>query len=269
MRTPKPTALALGVLAILIALAEVLPYLWMLSTSFMTLPEAGAGRLLPEQVQLGNYAEVLRTYPAGGFVLNTVLVTVSIAALQLFFGCLAGYAFARLRWPGRDLCFGLVLACLLIPPQVRFLPVFLLLNELKLVNTYIALILPHSVSALGTFLIRQAFLAVPEELLEAARLDGASTWTLVWRILVPAARPTLVAFALFSIVYHWNDYFWTLVMTTDEAVRTLPLWLAMTREEGTGVRWHLVMAANVLVAAPLLVLFALAQRQVVRAFQLR
>jgi len=251
-----------------VAVLEVIPYVWMVLSSLMSLREAGTGAWWPAQLRWDNYQEVLRAAPFGRYYLNTLLVCVAIAGLQLVFACTAGYAFARLRFPGRDLLFGLVLACLLIPPQVRFVPVFLLLNELGLLNGYLALILPHSVSALGTFLIRQAFLVVPEEVVEAARLDGASTLRILWSIMVPIARPTLVAFALFSIVYHWNDLFWPLVMTSDESVRTLPLGVAMLREEGTGVRWHLLMAANVLMVMPLLALFALAQRQIVRAFQL-
>ena len=258
------TLIVAGVLALL----EVLPYVWMVLSSLMSVPEASVGALLPARLRWENYAEVLRSAPLGRYYLNTVLVCGGIVVLQLIFACTAGYAFARLRFPGRDLLFGLVLACLLIPPQVRFVPVFLLLNELHLINTYAALILPHAVSALGTFLLRQAFLAVPEDVIEAARLDGASIWQIIVHIMVPMVRPTLVAFALFSIVYHWNDYFWTLVMTTDESVRTLPLGVAMMREEGTGVRWHLLMAANVLMVMPLLALFAVAQRHIVKAFQL-
>jgi sn-glycerol 3-phosphate transport system permease protein len=254
-------------LAAVIALAEVLPYVWMVLSSFMTLNEASTGAFWPSAFQWSNYAQVIRSVPIGRYYLNTVVVTVGIAGLQVFFACLAAYAFARMRFPGRDLLFALVLVCLLIPPQVRFVPVFLMLNEVGLLNTYLALILPHSVSALGTFLIRQAFLAVPEDLIDAARVDGASTMQVIWRIMVPAARPTIVAFVLFSVVYHWNDYFWTLVMTSDETVRTLPLGVAMMREEGTGVRWHLLMAANVLMVMPLLAFFAAAQRNIVKAFQ--
>jgi sn-glycerol 3-phosphate transport system permease protein len=253
--------------AALIALAEVLPYLWMVLSSFMTLPEVSQGATFPESFQWSNYAEVASSVPIGRYYLNTIIVTLCIAVMQIIFGVMAAYAFARLRFPGRDLLFVLVLACLLIPPQVRFVPVYLMLAEVDLLNTYWALILPHSVSALGTFLLRQAFLAVPREVIDAARVDGASTLQIIWKIMVPAARPTIVAFALFSIVYHWNDYFWTLVMTSDDTVRTLPLGVAMMREEGTGTRWHLLMAANVLMVVPLLVLFAAAQRQIVKAFQ--
>jgi len=252
------SARLLWAVALLIALVEVFPYLWMVTSSFMTLPEASSGALLPESLQWNNYAEVVRSVPIGHYYVNTVIVTAAIAVLQLLFACLAAYAFARLRFRGRDLCFGLVLVCLMVPPQVRFVPVYLMLAEVGWLNSYAALILPHSVSALGTFLIRQAFLSVPEDVIDAARVDGASTLRIIRRIMIPAAMPTIVAFALFSVVYHWNDYFWTLVMTTDDTVRTLPLGVAMMREEGTGVRWHLLMAANVIMVLPLLLAGTLA-----------
>lgn len=266
--TPGGTGWMLAIAAV-IAAVEVLPYVWMMLSSVMSLPEASRGAWFPSDWQWSNYGAVVESIPLGRYYWNTVVVTAGIAFLQIVFACLAGYAFARLRFPGRDILFGLVLACLLIPPQVRFVPVFLMLNEAGLINTYAALILPHSVSALGTFLFRQAFLAVPQDVVDAAKVDGASTLQIIGRVMVPAAMPTVVAFALFSVVYHWNDYFWTLVMTTDETVRTLPLGVAMMREEGTGVRWHLLMAANVLMVVPLLGLFAVAQRHIVRAFQIQ
>lgn len=253
--------------AAIIAIVEVGPYLWMVLSSFMSLEEVSTGTMIPSRLQWSNYSEVLSSAPFGRYYFNTILVTVSIAVLQIGFACTAGYAFARLRFPGRDLLFVLVLVCLLIPPEVRFMPVFLGLNEAGMINTYWALILPHSVSALGTFLMRQAFLVVPDEVVDAAKVDGAGTLRIIWSVMMPAARPTIIAFALFSVVYHWNDYFWTLVMTSDESVRTLPLGIALLKEEGTGLRWHIIMAGNVLMVAPLLVLFAIAQKHIVRAFQ--
>jgi sn-glycerol 3-phosphate transport system permease protein len=152
-----------------------------------------------------------------------------------------------------------------VPAQVTFVPVFLLFAKVRLTNTMAALVLPFGVSALGTFLVRQALLSVPDEIIEAARLDGASEAVIVYRILGPLLMPTLVSLFLVSFVFHYNDYFWPLVMTTDDAVRTLPLGVALVREQGTGVRWHIVMAANVILSAPVLVLFAVAQRHLVRA----
>jgi len=122
---------------------------------------------------------------------------------------------------------------------------------------------------MGTFLVRQAMLAVPDELVEAARLDGAGEATIVFRVLAPLVRPTLAAMFLFSFVYHYSDYFWPLMMTTDDRVRTLPLAVALLREQGTGVRWHIVMAGNVLLSLPVLALFALAQRRILRAVTAR
>jgi sn-glycerol 3-phosphate transport system permease protein len=158
-----------------------------------------------------------------------------------------------------------VLACLLVPPQVTFVPVFTLLGSVGLVNTMAALVVPFAVSAFGTFLVRQALSQVPDELVEAARLDGAGELTIVYRILAPVIRPTLAAMFLFSFIYHYSDYFWPLVMTTDDRVRTLPLAIALLREQGTGVRWHVVMAGNVVLSLPVLAVFALAQRHLVRA----
>jgi sn-glycerol 3-phosphate transport system permease protein len=137
------------------------------------------------------------------------------------------------------------------------------------VNTFAALVLPFGASALGTFLVRQALLSVPDAIIEAARMDGASELTIVYRILGPMLRPTLASLFLFSFVFHYNDYFWPLVMTTDDAVRTLPLAIALLREQGTGVRWHIVMAGNVLLSAPVLVVFAIAQKELMRAVTAR
>jgi len=170
---------------------------------------------------------------------------------------------------GRRRAFTLILACLLIPAQVTFVPVFTILGSVHLVNTFGALILPFGVSALGTFLVRQALLSVPDEIIEAARMDGASEARIIYGLLGPMIRPTLASLFLFSFVFHYNDYFWPLVMTTDEKVRTLPLAVALLREQGTGVRWHIVMAGNVILSLPVLMVFAAAQRQILRAVTAR
>ena len=154
---------------------------------------------------------------------------------------------------------------MLIPPHLTLVPVFSMLGPVGLVNTMGALVVPFAVSALGTFLVRQALMSVPNEIIEAARLDGASELRIVYGILGPLLRPTLAAMFLFSFVYHYSDYFWPLVMTTDDSVRTLPLAVALLREQGTGVRWHVVMAGNVVLSAPILAVFAIAQRHIVRA----
>jgi sn-glycerol 3-phosphate transport system permease protein len=243
------------------------PYAWMLSTSFRTLGEivTDPARPLPEHLQAGAYREVFATIPVGRTMAVTAFMAGAIALLQIALALPAGYALAKLRFTGRSFTFGVVLACLLVPAQATFVPVFLMLAKVHLVDTMAALVVPFGASALGTFLVRQALAAVPDEIIEAARMDGAGEWTIVYRILGPMLTPTLVSLFLVSFVFHYSDYFWPLVMTTSESVRTLPLGVALLREQGTGVRWHIVMAGNVVLSAPVLVLFALVQRHLLRA----
>jgi sn-glycerol 3-phosphate transport system permease protein len=259
------------ILALAAAFVWVGPYLWMLSTSFKTLPEIVAAPTypLPSSLSLAAYREVVDAVPFGRYLLNTLFMATAIAALQIALALPAGYALAKLRFSGRRAAFWLVLACLIIPPQVTFVPVFTMLGPLGLINTMTALVVPFAVSAFGTFLVRQAMLAVPDEIIEAARIDGASELYIVYRLLGPIVAPTLSAVFLFSFVYHYNDYFWPLMMTSDDRVRTLPLAIALLREQGTGVRWHIVMAGNVLLSVPVLALFALAQRRILRAVTAR
>lgn len=259
-----------AVLAI-VALLWLGPYAWMTLTSLKTLPEIVAAPTypFPAAIQLGAYREVFAEIPVIRYLINTVVMAVAIALLQIALALPAGYALAKLRFTGRRRAFALVLAALLVPAQVTFVPAFTLLGRLHLVNTFAALVLPFGVSALGTFLVRQALLSVPDEIIEAARLDGASEAQIIYGLLAPVLRPTLAALFLFSFVFHYNDYFWPLVMTTDERVRTLPLAIALLREQGTGVRWHIVMAGNVLLSVPVLLVFAAAQRQILRAVTAR
>jgi sn-glycerol 3-phosphate transport system permease protein len=154
----------------------------------------------------------------------------------------------------------------MVPPQIRFVPIYIMLAKVGLLNTYPALILPYATSALGTFLIREAFASISNDVLDAARIDGANVLQIIFRVMVPIAMPTIIAFSLFSVVYHWNDYFWPLVMTTNETVRTLPLGVALLREEGTGARWHIIMAGNMFVVVPMILTFLVAQRHIIRAF---
>lgn len=263
--------LASDAVLLVVAIVWLGPYAWMTITSLKTLPEITRAPAypLPQAFQLGAYREVLQAVPVMRYFVNTVFMATAIALLQIALALPAGYALAKLRFVGRSAAFVLVLSCLLIPAQVTFVPVFTMLGSVGLVNTFGALILPFGVSALGTFLVRQALLSVPDEIIEAARMDGAGELRIVYLILGPMLRPTLSALFLFSFVFHYNDYFWPLVMTTDDQVRTLPLAIALLREQGTGVRWHLVMAGNVILSLPVLLVFAAAQRQILRAVTAR
>jgi sn-glycerol 3-phosphate transport system permease protein len=253
--------------AAIAAAAWVLPYVWMVATSFKTLPEIVANPTapLPEHLNPDAYREVIRTIPVPQYMAVTIAMAAMIAVSQVALALPAGYALAKLHFVGRRFAFGAVLCCLLVPAQATFVPVFLLFAKLRLIDTMMALVLPFAASALGTFLVRQALFGVPDEIIEAARMDGASEWTIVYRVLAPMLKPTLVSLLLVSFVFHYNDYFWPLVMTTSERLRTLPLGVALLREQGTGVRWHIVMAGNVVLSVPVLALFAVAQKHLVRA----
>lgn len=254
---------------ILVGLIFVFPFAWMFLTSFKSLGEVFQfpPQLLPEAWLWENMKTAWESGPFLTYFFNSLIVTVSILILQLITGVLAAYAFARYQFKGRDLLFGLTLVALMVPPQITFVPVFLLMSHWGWLNTYLSLIIPYAASAFGIFLLRQAFRQVPEEVIEAARLDQASEWKIIWRIMVPMARPVLVTFGLFSFIYHWNDYFWPLVMTNQEAIRTLPIGIAMLKDASSGgVMWNVVMAGNLILVIPILIIFFVAQRQIIRAF---
>jgi len=265
--TAKRSTLVAALLALAAGALWVLPSVWMLVTSLKPLAEIVRDPTapLPSEPTLAAYREVFELTPVAHQTFISVVVAALIAMLQIGVGLPAAYALGKLHFRGRHVAWLIVLACLLVPEQVTFVPVFLMLAEVGLVNTLAALVLPFAASALGIFLIRQALRSVPDEIIEAARLDGASELAIVYRILGPLVAPTLAAFALISFVFHFNDYFWPLVMTTDESVRTLPLGVALLREPGTGVRWHVVMAGSVILSLPMLALFAALQKHLVRA----
>jgi sn-glycerol 3-phosphate transport system permease protein len=256
--------LALG-FALVAALIWLFPYGWMLLTSLKTPQElVQAPTALPSALRFDAYREVFQALPVWRYLGLTTVMALSIAALQIAIALPAAFALAKLDFRARRLAFAFLLAALLIPAELRFVPTFTLLSSMGLVNTLPGLVLPFAVSAFGTFLLRQALLAVPDSLIEAARLDGASEMQIVYRLLPPLIAPALAAFFLISFVHHWNDYFWPLVMTVDDSVRTLPLGVALLREQGSGVRWHIVMAGNALLSLPALALFALTQKHLLR-----
>ncbi|WP_325176674.1 carbohydrate ABC transporter permease [Paenibacillus alkalitolerans] len=253
---------------LLLVLVFALPFAWMLSTSLKTLPETMIfpPEWIPKNFVWQNFAEAWGSGPFLQYFTNSVIIAVGILVLQMLTIIPAAYAFARYRFMGSGILFGLVMITLMIPGQLIFLPVYLQLSAWKLLNTHLALILPFASSAFGIFLLRQSFKQVAEELIEAARLDNAGEWKIIWKLMVPMAKPVLVTFTLFSFIAHWNDYFWPLVMTTDEAARTLPLGIAKIREVEGVATWNVLMAGNLILVLPILIVFFFAQRQIIRAF---
>ena len=262
----------LGILIILIlavvSVVEVFPYFWMVTGSFKTLKEiiGFPPTLFPKIPQYVNYAIAWGSGPFPRYIINSLFVTSSILLIQVLLCCLAAYAFAKLTFSGKGLLFIIILSCMMVPEQIRFIPLYILFSKMNIIDTYLALILPFTVSSLGVFLIRQAFMGIHNDYIDAAKLDGANTLTIIFRLLVPMTKGTIIAFALFSIIYHWNNYFWPLVMTSSDAVRTLPVGIAMLREQGTGARWHIIMAGNMFSVVPIFLIFFFAQKTIMRSF---
>ncbi len=246
------------------ALLMVGPFIWMLSTSLKPPNEVFATTLalLPHKFYaFENYRDAFTKVPLLRNLFNGVVVTLGILALQLLVGMPCAYALAKLRFRARNVLFGLVLAGLMIPAQVPAIPRYVMLYEVGLINSYSALIIPFIVSTFGIFLMRQYFRTVPDDLIHAARLDGCGEFSILWRIMLPTALPAIAAFAILSIVGHWNDFFWPYIVITDATLATPPLGVMFFRNQEIGSDYGPLMAATVVVTAPLLLLFLAAQRR--------
>jgi multiple sugar transport system permease protein len=216
-----------------------------------------------------NYTAAFSEAPLLRYLLNGVIVTVSIFLIQVLIALPCAYALAKLRFWGRDVVFGLVIFCLLIPVHAIALPLYIMLAKAGLTNTYAALVIPWTISVFGIFLMRQFFKTVPDDLLDAARMDGMSEFSIVWKVMLPTAIPALLAFAIFSVVAHWNDYYWPrVVITGDRDLMTPPLGLRMFRSDMDGNEYGPMMAAATVIVAPLVVAFLLAQRRFIEGITL-
>lgn len=211
-----------------------------------------------------NYRKALTAVPLLRFLLNGAIVCAILLVLQLVFAVPCAYALAKLRWPGRNLVFAIVLLGLLIPAHVPALPLYVALAKLGLLDTYAALAAPFAVSVFAIFMFRQAFKSLPDELIQAARLDGMNELSIVWRVILPNAWPTATAFATFSVVAHWNDLFWPLIVIQTETMATPALGVLFFRAEEGGNDIGALMAASVITTAPMVAAFLLAQRRFIQ-----
>jgi multiple sugar transport system permease protein len=261
---PLSAVLLHGLLTIA-ALVTLFPLLWMVSVSFMQAGEASTfpPPLLPSHATLANYQLLFGRDNLGRYLLNSLLLASAVSLLSLIFNSMAGYAFAKLRFAGRERIFQGLLAALVIPAQVAMLPLFLMLKWLGLVNTYAGVILPSMAGVFGIFLVRQYALGIPDELLEAARLDGAGELTLFRAVVLPLLRPILVTLAIFTFLSTWNDFMWPLIVLTDQDMYSLPIALALLSREHVQDN-ELMMAAAVVTVVPVLVLFLTLQRYYLR-----
>lgn len=257
------------VVLILGGLVMIIPFLWMISTSLKAPGTAltSPPQIIPSQPTLESYRRVAEAVPLAQMFANSVIATSIAVAVQLITSAFSAYAFARMHWRGRDAVFFLYLATLMVPAQVTITPLFILTQRLGWVDTYQGLIAPSLISAFGTFLLRQAMLAVPREYEEAAFLDGGNHWTVFRHVVLPMVQPSLATLVVFAVMGTWNSFLWPLFITRDERLMTLPVGLAMLHGRYT-TEWSMVMAGAVITVVPIIVVFLFAQRSFVRGVAL-
>ena len=243
----------------LLVLVFFFPFFWMAASSLKTLGETMQfpPSLLPADPQWQNYQSAWTSIPFGKYLVNSCIVTASVLVLQALTVVPAAYAFSQYDFKGKNLLFGGTLITMMVPAQLVFLPLFVLFAKWHLINTYASLILPFATSAFNIFMLRQTFNQM---------LDGASEFKIVVRLFLPMAKATLVTCALLTFISTWNDYFWPLVLTTNDAVRTLPVGVASMRASESGINFHVLMAANVLLSLPILVIYLFANKHIIKAF---
>jgi len=250
-------------LLIVAALIISFPFFWMVSTSVK--PDLRSvlvqpPQLIPTSPTLTNYSAIWDSAPIARYTFNSIFVAVSATLLQLITGCLAAYVFARIPFRGRGLVFISFLAVMMVPTSVTIVPLYDLMNRLGWLDSYKALIVPFAANAYGVFLLRQAFLNIPNDLSDAAFVDGASHWQVLRHLMIPLSKPTLITFALLTFKWRWNEYLWVIIMTSSDERRTLPVGIVALKNAETGTHWPLLMAGVVIVLVPLMVLFVVAQR---------
>jgi multiple sugar transport system permease protein len=247
----------------------LIPFLWMVSTSLMSEVEVYQfpPRLFPAELRWSNYTNALTLLPFGRFFFNTVVVTLVAVLGQLVTCSMAAYAFARLRFKGRDGLFALFMSTMMVPSIVTLIPAYLIVAAFGWMNTFWALFTPILTSVWGIFLLRQFFLSIPTAYEEAARLEGASEWTIYWRVILPLSRPALATLAVFAFMNTWKDFLWPLLVTSRNDMRTLEVGIAMFSSL-QGTNWPYQMAAAVVVLLPILILFLATQRYFIEGISL-
>jgi sn-glycerol 3-phosphate transport system permease protein len=249
----------------LLALIWVLPLVYAVWTAFHP-SEFSAKFVLTAPLTLENFANAWKAAPFARYFLNTTLLVTLILAAQLVLCTLAAYAFARYEFRGKNILFSLVLIQLMIMPDILLVENYKTMSKLGLIDTLFGIGLPYFASAFAIFLLRQTFKQIPNELVEAAVMEGASTMQILWRVFVPLAKPVYIAFALVSVSYHWNNFLWPLVVTNSVNSRPLTVGLQVFASTDQGIDWSIITAATLLTAAPLLIAFLLFQRQFVQSF---
>ncbi|MGV3615577.1 MAG: carbohydrate ABC transporter permease [Fimbriimonas sp.] len=258
----KALRLVIWLVVVLGAISMLIPFLWMVSTSLKGDTEAFAfpPKLFPWPPKWANYPDALKIAPFGRFFMNSVIISVSVTVTSLLLNSMAAYGFSKFNFKGRDALFMLLLATMMIPGQVTMIPSFLMLKYFGWLDTYAGLIVPGVAGAFGIFFLRQYMVTLPDELFDAARIDGASEMRIFWRIVFPLAKPALATLAIFTFMGSWNDFLGPLIVVKSEEMRTLPLAVSALSAGHYVMSWPLLMAGACFVILPVIVVYLLAQR---------
>lgn len=246
----------------------IFPFYWMIVTGFKTYQETIAfpPSLWPQSLQRVNFEKVWNSGPYLTYLLNSVLVSVGTLILQTAVMIPASYAFAKFEFKGRGFLFAIVMVAFMIPQQVTFISIFNMMSTLKWLDTLWPQIIPHAANAFGIFLLRQNFMQIPDELLESARLDNAGEFQILTKIMLPMGKATLVSILMLSFISTWNDYFWPFIMASNTSVYPLTMGIAALRDVEGAYDWEIIMAGNVILVVPIIIVYALFHKRIVRAF---
>ncbi|MEH7302039.1 carbohydrate ABC transporter permease [Neobacillus drentensis] len=262
-----PILLARHVVLIFISIMMVFPFLWMVVSALKTKDEIWQfpPTLWPEKPMWNHFNEAWSMAPFDQYIFNSVFTATGIVLIQIVNSALIAYAFTQLRFKGRNLLFGIILISYMLPVAATYVPSYVILADFHLLDTYKGLILSNACSVFGIFLFRQAFLQVPKELIEAGRVDGATHWTIIWRIIFPTTKATFITFALISFVQNYNSYLWPTLITTSESKMLITTGLRQffIQEGAYGIQWPLIMAASTFAVLPLLILFIFVQKWII------
>lgn len=260
MRTTVGRVVLMAV-AVVLAVTTAAPVIWMFSASLMPTGEANTypPSLFPSRVTFAHYIDLFTRLNLSRYVFNSVFLSVTVTAISLLLNSMAGYGFAKFRFRGNRPLFSFLVMAMVIPSQVSTLPLFLLMKKLGFVNTYMGIIIPGLTTIFGIFLMRQYIVSIPDSLIEAARIDGASEFRIYWSLILPLCRPMLITLAMFTFMGTWNDFLWPLIVMTDDTMYTLPV--ALANLVGEHVQdTELMMAGSVITILPLLVIFLSMQK---------
>ena len=248
------------------------PFYWMVITAFKSSLESQMmpPTMWPQNWTFEAYERIAATgVNMGSFAWNSVFVTASTIILQLVLMIPAAYGFAKREFPLKGVLFGIVMIAFMLPGQLTYIPVFLMMSDWGMLNSYWPQIIPHGANAFGIFMLRQAFKQIPDEIIESARMDNAGEWKIMWQIMMPMCTPTMVTIALFSFIGTWNSYFWPLVMTMNDKYRPLPIMIERLKDLDSGIDYKLIMAANCVLVLPIVIVFIFASKKIIQSFAYR